>query len=145
MPHTCFYKDCVADELIKGGQGQEYGGIFVYYIFIIDRLIFHQMFCGILANTAILLYCIETFCCFCIKLEIQIYIKHPPHKGKCIQHLCTQCYTFTPKFPSAAFDLDPQSKTMPFCLVFCFNPSSMICGLWVRQDLYSIQQPEQTH
>ena len=32
---TCFYSDCVADELIKGGQGQKYGGIFVYYIFLL--------------------------------------------------------------------------------------------------------------
>ena len=32
-PRTCFYSDCVADQLIKGGQGQKYGGIFVYYIF----------------------------------------------------------------------------------------------------------------
>ena len=33
--NTCFYSDCVADELIKGGQGQKCGGIFVYYIFLI--------------------------------------------------------------------------------------------------------------
>ena len=33
LPRTCFYSDCVADELIKGHQGHKYGGIFVYYIF----------------------------------------------------------------------------------------------------------------
>ena len=27
------FKICVADKLIKGGQGQNGGGIFVYYIF----------------------------------------------------------------------------------------------------------------
>ena len=27
--------DCVADELMKGGQCQKYGGIFVYYIFLL--------------------------------------------------------------------------------------------------------------
>ena len=30
---TCFYSDCVADKLTKGGQGKKYGGIFVFYIF----------------------------------------------------------------------------------------------------------------
>ena len=51
--------------------------------FIIDQLIFHQMFCGILANTAILLYCIETFCCFCIKTRnTNLHKTSPPHKSK---------------------------------------------------------------
>ena len=40
-----------------------------------------------------------------------------------------QSYNLTPKFLSAAFDLDPQSITTTFCLVFCFDPSSMNCHL----------------
>ena len=44
LPRTCFYSDCVADELIKVGQGQKYGGIFVYYIFLllIDSIKLHN-------------------------------------------------------------------------------------------------------
>ena len=55
-------------------------------------------------------------------------------KGKMYNHLCTQCYNFTPKFPFAAFDLDPQSKTTTFCLVFCFNPSSMLECMYRRAE-----------
>ena len=35
---------CVADKLIKAGQGQKYGGIFVYYIFLllIDSIKLHN-------------------------------------------------------------------------------------------------------
>ena len=36
---------------------------------------------------------------------------------------------FHTKISGAAFDLDPQSKMTTFCLVFCFNPSSMLCPL----------------
>ena len=32
-PHAYIYSDCEADEPIRGGQGQNCGGIFVYYIF----------------------------------------------------------------------------------------------------------------
>ena len=39
---------------------------------------------------------------------------------------CTHCFTFTPKIPSAAFDLAPQSKTTTVCLAFCIDPSSML-------------------
>ena len=44
------------------------------------------MFCSILANTAILLYCIENFCCFCIKTRnTNLHKTSPPTKvkGKC--------------------------------------------------------------
>ena len=45
---------CIADELIEVGQGQKWGGGEYLYItyFITDLLHFHDMFCGILANTA---------------------------------------------------------------------------------------------
>ena len=79
------------------------------------------MFCGILANKIIK----SVF-----KLEIQIYIKHPPSttptkaKGK-VQQLCTQYCTFRPNIPSAAYDLAPQTETTTVSLVFRINPSSM--------------------
>ena len=60
-----------------------WGDICIFHFFITDQLIFHQMFCGILANTAILLYCIETFCCFCLKTRNKnLHKTSPPHKSK---------------------------------------------------------------
>ena len=41
---------------------------------------------------------------------------------------------FHTKISSAAFNLDPQSKTTTFCLVFCFNPSSMLECMYRRAE-----------
>ena len=37
LPRICFYSDCVADELIKGGQCQKYGGYLYITFFIIEQ------------------------------------------------------------------------------------------------------------
>ena len=65
--------------LVKRRAGSKFGGNIAY--FIIDRLVFHQMFCGTLANKTILKIIKSVF-----TLEIQIYKKTPapppPTKAK---------------------------------------------------------------
>ena len=90
-------------------------------------MVFHQILCGILANKIINKIIKSVF-----RLQIQIYIKHPPPpptkvKGK-VQQLFTQYSTFRPQILSAAFDLAPQTETTTVCLAFCVNPSSMRPG-----------------
>ena len=116
---------CSRQVVTKWAGSKLRGGVFVYYIFIIDQMVFHQMLCGILANKIINKIIKSVF-----KLEIQIFISnHPPPpstkvKGK-VQQLCTQYRTFRPKIPCVAHDLAPQTETTTVCLVFCINPSSM--------------------
>ena len=110
----------------RAGSKLREGGYLYITFFIIDQMVFHQMLCGILANKIINEIIKSVF-----RLQIQIYIKHPPPptkvKGK-VQQLFTQYSTFRPQILSAAFDLAPQTETTTVCLAFCVNPSSMRPG-----------------
>ena len=69
-------------QIVKRRAGSKLLGGYLYITyFIIDRLVFHQMFCCSLANKMINKINKSVF-----KLEIQIYIKQ---QGK-VQQLCTQ-------------------------------------------------------
>ena len=88
------------NHMLKRRAGSKiWGDICILHFFIIHRSIeFHKMFCSILANTAILLYCIETFCCFCIKTQnTNLHKTSPPTKvkGKCTTPMYTMLHFHT--------------------------------------------------
>ena len=96
--HMLLFRLCSRRVDKRRAGSKIWGDICILHFFIIDRLIFHQMFCGILANTAILLYCIETFCCFCIKTRnTNLHKTSPPTKvkGKCTTPMYTMLHFHT--------------------------------------------------
>ena len=102
-------------------------------------MVFHQMLCGILANKIINKIFKSDF-----KLQIQIYIKHPPSnksKGKST----TAVYTIPHIQTTNSYDLAPQTERTTVCLAFCRNPSSMlstyIFSLWFVRTVQGEPNP----
>ena len=115
------------------------GGYLYITFFIIDQMVFHQMLCGILANKIINKIFKSDF-----KLQIQIYIKHPPSnksKGKST----TAVYTIPHIQTTNSYDLAPQTERTTVCLAFCRNPSSMlstyIFSLWFVRTVQGEPNP----
>ena len=105
-------------QIVKRRAGSKFLGGYLYITyFIIDRLVFHQMFCCSLANKMINKINKSVF-----KLEIQIYIKQQGKVQRCVHNKAHS----DQKFPMRHTILPPKQKQRLFAFAFCINPSSTV-------------------